>query len=160
MDPCSTVEERRFSAASCALGGIGLQPPRKSFARCPRVCPEQATRAEECRKPQGNATETDHHRHMQHRGRAALQRRVQRFRRNRASAPVEVFRAGAPESALSKRRAPKSAASPRGMQLRPTTTDTCSTVEERRFSAASSVLGGIGLQPPWKSFARVPQSLP
>jgi len=70
----STVEERRFSAAS--------SPKKRNRASAPvdvmiGTPPKGRPRFQSCRK--------------QHRGRAALQRRVKLPKRNRASAPVDVM---------------------------------------------------------------------
>ena len=72
-NPCSTVEERRLSAASSARKGTGLQPmrvphPSRTFAKggIPRPHPSRGleaarprrARLQSCRKPPRNGTES------------------------------------------------------------------------------------------------------
>jgi hypothetical protein len=100
----TTVEERRFSAASSAPKATGLQPLwtpfschmlRRSLSRaCRRVGFHDSTSEDFGSATTAKGTTSflpqDHRNRTHHRGRAALQRRVQRPKSNRASAPVDA----------------------------------------------------------------------
>jgi len=154
---CNTVEERRFSAASSAPRHgpipeakatiVKSVPPhherekyrgRAALQRRVQSAPQHGL------IPEAKATIVKsvppHHEREKYRGRAALQRRVQHQKRDRASAPMYRPEDHAEESetteeivTLSPQRRHRPA-----QRRRRFITNACNTVEERRFSAASS----------------------
>ena len=150
--PRSTVEERRFSAASSPRKGTGLQPlwsppPNPGSRDFSPTAAHGRNRMELPKERLRNRHEPTHHR-----GRAALQRRVQPYYKENGLQPLrsslarhrklarngttsvvpnprikstEVPRTGTPQSSRTPR----------------------TTVEERRFSAASSPRKKTGFSP-------------
>jgi hypothetical protein len=175
------VEERRFSAASSIPKPTGLQPLwtpfschmlRRSLSRaCRRVGFHDSTsedfRSATTWKGTTSVVPQNRRNRTHHRGRAALQRRVPASQTQLGFSPcgrrsrAKCCKGACPELAEGWDSTPPPlrtlrASRPRRARLhscRKTTATPRTTVEERRFSAASTIPKPTGLQPLWTPFS-------